>query len=65
MAAHQVPHVMPSDVTGDEIGAPQLCRDHVPVIENLRHLDDIDHTAVTNATAEYIRQCCQTRGATT
>lgn len=39
----------------------QLCPDHKPVIDNLRHLDDIHHTAVNNAQAEYIRQCCQTR----
>jgi len=54
---------MPGD-EADEIGAqplPRLCPDHAPVIENLRHLDDIDHTAVTNATTEYIRQCCKTR----
>lgn len=52
---------MPADLGGDEIGAPELCPDHKPVIENLRHLDDVNATAVTNARAEYIRQCCQTR----
>lgn len=48
---------MPDDLTGDEIGAPILCRDHKPVIGNAKHLDGLDQVAVTNARNERARQC--------
>jgi hypothetical protein len=51
---------MPSDVTGDDIGAPdppRLCPDHRPVIGNAKHLEGVDHLAAANARAEYARQC--------
>lgn len=52
---------MSSDVTGDEIGAPQLCPHHQAVIRNLAEKDHVDDRDSTRAAVEMNRQCCQTR----
>ena len=52
---------MPGD-QADEIGAPtlpRLCPDHIPVLGNAKHLDDMAHHDTENARAERARQCPQ------
>lgn len=36
---------------------PKLCPDHIPVLGNAKHLDDMAHHDTENARAERARQC--------
>lgn len=52
---------MPSDVTGDEVGAPTLCAFHQAVIRNLAEKDHVDDRDSDRAAASIARQCCARR----
>lgn len=52
---------MPSDVTGDDIGAPRLCAHHQAVIRDLAAKDHVDDRDSTRVAVELARQCCQAR----
>lgn len=53
--------VMPGDEV-DEIGAPELCRDHTQVVANLLHLVHVTDRTAEDVAAELSRQHCKARG---
>jgi len=52
---------MPADLTGDDVGAPELvplCAHHRQVIFNLAQKDHVGDAESERAAAEMRRQCC-------
>ena len=50
---------MPSDITGDDVGAPALCAHHGEVIRNLEAKDHVGDAASIGAAIDISKQCPQ------
>jgi hypothetical protein len=55
---------MPSDLTGDDVGAPELCAFHHEVVRNLEGKDHVGDEDSARVAAEPSRQCCNRYGRT-